>query len=114
MTAISGRLRFVVLGAGALLLGAAAGGEPTPQGPARTVAASGSGDETVECGADHEGLTQTVLVYRTRATFESDKEYGEYVKKTVRVGWRVRAAVDYERVKKGMTGTYYGTNSGSP
>jgi hypothetical protein len=73
-------------------------------------------DTDVTGGRDDrlDGAPVTVRAFRLRSSFASDKEYGKYVEKTLRVGWRVRAAVDYEKVKKGMTGTYYGTNGGVP
>jgi hypothetical protein len=52
--------------------------------------------------------------YRTRAHFASDEDYGKYVRATLTIGMRVRACVDYERVKKGMRGIYFGTNDGTP
>jgi hypothetical protein len=67
-----------------------------------------------DSGIDREQLTRTVFQFRTRANFASDKDYGDYTKKTLQIGWRVRANVDYGLVKKGMTGTYYGTNGGQP
>jgi hypothetical protein len=82
-----------------VLVGAVAPNPPT-------VAASSSGDQ--------ENLTRTVFRFKTRYSFETDKDYGQYVRKTLRVGWRVRAAVDYGPVKQGSLGTYYGTNEGEP
>lgn len=52
--------------------------------------------------------------YKTRSQFASDDDYGTYVRATLTTGMRVRARVDYERVKKGMRGTYFGTNDGNP
>jgi Mouse development and cellular proliferation protein Cullin-7 len=63
---------------------------------------------------DHENVTRTVLEFRSRRYFATDQAYGQYVQKTLAAGWRVRAAVDYGLVKKGMLGTYHGTNKGEP
>jgi len=52
--------------------------------------------------------------YKTRADFPSDQAYGAYVKETLSIGMRVRARVDYQSVKKGMHGIYFGTNGGTP
>ncbi len=52
--------------------------------------------------------------FQTRSNFSSDAEYGAYVKATLKPRMRVRAIEDYEKVKKGMLGTYYGTNDGNP
>jgi hypothetical protein len=52
--------------------------------------------------------------FKSRSDFVSDFEYGQYVKSTIRVGMKVRAIVDYERVKSGYKGVYYGTNQFHP
>lgn len=52
--------------------------------------------------------------YKTRRDFSSDREYGQYVKRNLRVGMQVRARVDYERVAMGYHGIYKQTNDGFP
>jgi hypothetical protein len=54
------------------------------------------------------------VVLKTRKDFSSDDDYGKYVKEALGIGQRIRALVDYEKVKKGMRGTYFGTNEGTP
>jgi hypothetical protein len=51
---------------------------------------------------------------KDRKDFNSDDDYGKYVKEALGIGQRIRALVDYEKVKKGMRGTYFGTNEGTP
>ena len=51
---------------------------------------------------------------KKRKDFNSDDDYGKYVKDSLGIGQRIRALVDYEKVKKGMRGTYFGTNEGTP
>ena len=51
---------------------------------------------------------------KNRKDFNSDDDYGKYVKESLGLGQRIRALVDYEKVKKGMRGTYFGTNEGTP
>jgi hypothetical protein len=106
MTRISAGLRFALLGAFAVLVCW------TVQGP--TIA-----DETVntprpEKAAKKELLPILFIDFPTRTSFGTDDQYGQFVKKSLRFGWRVRANVDYGRVKKGTMGTYYGTNAGNP
>src|SRR5262249_36205878 len=53
-------------------------------------------------------------LFKTRGDFASDDDYGNYVKNTLKVGMRVRCITDYEKVKRGMTGTYYARNGTPP
>jgi development and cellular proliferation protein Cullin-7 len=57
---------------------------------------------------------QPFPTYRTRSQFSSDEAYGKYVSAAITIGMRLKARVEYERVKKGMRGTYFGTNEGTP
>ena len=51
---------------------------------------------------------------KDRKQFASDDDYGKYIKDALTIGTRIRALVDYEKIKKGMRGTYFGTNEGTP
>ena len=55
-------------------------------------------------------------LYKTRTEFDSDKEYGLYVKSVLqnRPGFKVRARTNYESVREGDLGTYINTNQGMP
>jgi len=55
-----------------------------------------------------------VSAFKVRKDFETDEAYAKYVESVLKAQMRVRAIVDYEKVKKGMTGTYYGTTPGDP
>jgi cullin-7 len=72
--------------------------------------ASGQGNSK----SDKKDKPKPSNMFKSRLFFKTDAEYGQYVKDTVQQGWRVRATVDYERVKKDMVGNYVGTNNGTP
>jgi development and cellular proliferation protein Cullin-7 len=80
------------------------------------VAGSSPGQPKADPKADkkNESPKPPPNMFKSRLFFKTDAEYGMYVKETLQVGWRVRASVDYERVKKDMVGSYMGTNNGSP
>jgi hypothetical protein len=114
MTHISARLRCVLaVGAAVVLACPAAQSHPALRRAGQTVAAHVN-DSTDNGDGRNEAVSFLVDQFRTRASFNTDNEYANYVKATLHVGWRVRACTDYEKVKKGMTGTYYGTNGGQP
>lgn len=46
--------------------------------------------------------------FQKRKSFNSDAEYGDYVKANLKIGMRVKANQDYGDVVEGMLGTYYG------
>ncbi len=52
--------------------------------------------------------------YKTRSDFSSDESYGEYVKKTLKIGMRVRLNQKDDKTPEGSYGIYYGTNNGNP
>jgi len=56
----------------------------------------------------------TTSEFKARKDFTTDDAYGEYISTVLKGKMRVRAISDYEKVKKGMTGTYYGTTPGNP
>jgi hypothetical protein len=98
MTRLSLRLLVVLLGLSALFV---------------CPAAADNGDDRTGAGnVANEALPITQIDFLSRRSFSSDKEYGEYIQKTLRIGYRVRACADYQSVTKGMMGTYYGTKPG--
>ena len=111
MTRIPARLHFLLAGMAALFTCAIAASHPAPRCSIQAAAASALTDDAA---ADAESLSVIAVHFRPRSSFNTDNEYGKYVQTTVRVGWRVRASADYGNVKKGMMGTYYGTNGGEP
>ncbi len=103
MTRLTGRLSSALVGASFILVCAVQPG-----------AADNTAD-TADGRTARNALRPAIVVdFKSRAAFDTDKEYGKYIETTLRIGYRVRAAADYQRVKKGMTGTYYGTNGGTP
>jgi hypothetical protein len=112
MTRFSMLLHFVLLAVVALLVCGAAQSHPPLPPPTQFVVLDNS---TALSGDTRPENDATVMMaFRTRSSFKSDEEYGQYVQKTLRVGCRVRASVDYESVTNGMMGTYLGTNGNQP
>ena len=52
--------------------------------------------------------------FKTRDDFDSDREYGQYVKTTLQKGMKVRAKTGYERVNEGDYGVYQQMSDGTP
>ena len=52
--------------------------------------------------------------YKCRKDFETDREYGNYVKSVMEVGMKVRARVSFESINEGDIGEFKRSNSGSP
>ena len=52
--------------------------------------------------------------YKCRKDFESDREYGDYVKSVIEVGMKVRARVSFETIVEGDIGEFKRSNSGTP
>ena len=52
--------------------------------------------------------------YKTRDEFISDRDYGHYIKATLKPGMKVRARISYESVSQGDYGVYRQTNDGTP
>ena len=52
--------------------------------------------------------------FKTRDDFDSDREYGQYVKTTLQKGMKVRAKHSYERVNEGDYGVYQQMSEGTP
>jgi hypothetical protein len=114
MTRLSARVRFGLLGVGVVLACELAAVCPPFRRTGELLAADDPDPRKIGGGRKDDGPRITVLEFQTRRSFRTDEDYGRYVKQTVRVGFRIRAAVDYQSVKKGMMGTYYGTNEGTP
>jgi hypothetical protein len=114
MTRLSARIRFGLLGVVAVLVCQLAPMGPLSRRTGGLLAADDPDPRSIGGGRKDDGPRITVLEFRTRRAFRTDEDFGRYVKQTARVGCRMRAAVDYQSVKKGMMGTYYGTNDGTP
>ncbi len=52
--------------------------------------------------------------YKVRSDFKSDKDYGQYIKATIKKGMKVRARSGYESVNEGDYGVYQQMNDGTP
>lgn len=52
--------------------------------------------------------------YKMPEDFKTEREYGDYVKATIKPQMKVRALCNYEAITEGDTGTYLQTNDGSP
>jgi hypothetical protein len=106
------RLPVVLAGVGLILLTEVVNSDPALRSRSQTAAADNPRDELGDNTPPY--LPVTGPEFKKRSSFSSDDDYGQYVKNTLRVGYRVRAIVDYQSVTKGMTGTYYGTHTGTP
>jgi len=75
----------------------------------------GNSTTTSDMGSMSGGIgSYSASSFKSRYDFSSDEDYGNYIQSVIQVKMRVRAINDYEKVAKGSTGTYYGTNGGSP
>ena len=52
--------------------------------------------------------------FKTRDDFKTDREYGQYIKATLKKGMKVRARSSYESVNQGDYGVYQQQNDGTP
>ena len=59
-------------------------------------------------------LKKTRCAFKKRSDFQSDQEYAQYVKDSIRPGMRVKAIVTYESVSKGDMGVYHQTDNRTP
>lgn len=52
--------------------------------------------------------------FKTRDDFKTDREYGQYIKATLKKGMKVRARSSYESVNQGDYGIYQQQNDATP
>ena len=59
-------------------------------------------------------LKRARCAFKKRSDFQSEQEYAQYIKDSIRPGMRVKAIVTYESVSEGDRGVYRQTNNGTP